>query len=52
MAQIVKKPNYRVLIAMLNELLTLKQEGDCFVPFAPDDIQAAIDHLKLYSANK
>lgn len=52
MKQVIKKPNFRQAVAMLTELLTVRHEGECFVPFHPEEIQAMIDAIKLYSGGK
>lgn len=46
--QVVKKPNHKIILTMLVELLSVKADGDCFVPYAQADIQAQIDALKQY----
>lgn len=37
---------------MLQELLQLKVDGDCFVPFGREDIEAQIAMLKLHIGSK
>lgn len=50
--RVVKKPAFRSIIEMLEHLRNIQREGECYVVFSPEAIDAQIQQLKIYSAGK